>query len=858
MKKSRVIFWLSLVSIIEAFISLAILLAIPADPKNAFLWGYSVSRLSVAALFLIFVGLLTYLSYNAVIRPAEIEKSLNSHLSSNRPRRITGAFLSIIAILAWVFLWLPSYRFGTQASLMERIFPIVLWLGLVSFQALIVLMLWVEVLQPREIWQSLRSQGSLWGSTLLGMIVLLLGWVIAYPMGLLKQDDLYFNAPGAPITGLQLLGGWLFACLALILIGLAKNRFNEENNQFWKQLDWSLVLLIWLVATWVWIRTPMRSTFLAPGPYPPDNAVYPLVDTALYDRTAQFALMGLGLNNGQYVDKPLYASFLTMLHIFAGQDFNLLTSLQTLVLAGIPAMAYVLGKKLYGRAAGLIAALLIILHGVNAIAGGHLIQTAHPRLLLSETPLALTMVFLAIWIVGWIQNPKDPVYPILAGGTLGLSTLIRHNPWLLLPIIILFTLLANWKRWKRWLGQAALFCLMLFAVISPWMVYSQKTIGTPWYFTIPLRGTVWQQRYLPEFEGNSLLPQQWVPHQVALSPVPVATGGSIIFSKEENNSSEQLENGLGVIVRFIAAHFINNFNSTIFIFPTHLPLDNLEHTLSSPDSVWRQAWEGNVSIIFALNLFILVLGVSLAWRKWRFAGITPLMIYFGYLLALAVARTSGGRYITPVDWVLILYYAIGMVQIIAWLLGKKSAIEDYSIKQIKSASSWRLISAIASIFLVVGMIPLAQEAFPANIPPTGVDAIPSDQWLAEKNIQAQEVSDFLDQEGAEILSGRIIFPRQYQINQGDHNECYVLKGYPRLVFELLNEDGVHCVILPYDKPIENVTLQAANAVVLNCSENTAWAVFVPELDLALTRSPSVDFLQCPLPEPVCDDNRNCK
>jgi len=858
MKKSKVIFWLSLVSIIEALISLAILLAIPADPKNAFLWGYSISRLSVAALFLIFIGLISYLSYSAAIKPAEIDYSLNSLLSSSKTRWITGAFLSVVTISAWVFLWLPSYRFGTQASVMERIFPIILWLGLVSFQALIVLMLWVEVLQPREIWQSLRSQGRLWGSTLLGMIVLLLGWVIAYPMGILKQDDLYFNAPGAPITGMQLLGGWLFACLVLILIGLVKNRFPGEINQFWKHLDWALILLIWLVAAWVWIRTPMRSTFLAPGPYPPDDVVYPLVDTALYDRTAQFALMGLGLNNGQYVDKPLYTSFLTVLHMFAGQDFNLLYSLQTLVLAGIPAMAYVLGKKLFGRVTGLITALLIILHGVNAIAGGHLIQTAHPRLLLSETPLALAFVLLSIWLVSWIQNPNDPVYPILAGGTLGLSTLIRHNPWLLLPIIILFTFLANWKKWKRWLGQVVLFCIMLFAVISPWMFYSQKTIGTPWYFTIPLRGTVWQQRYLPEFEGNSLLPEQWIPHKVAFSAAPAATGGTIIFPEEKINPSEQLENGLGVIVRFITAHFINNFNSTIFVFPTHLPLDDLDHSLSAPDSVWRQNWEGNVSIVFALQLSVLVLGVSLAWRKWRFAGIAPLMIYFGYLLALAVARTSGGRYITPVDWVLILYYAIGMVQIIAWLSGKKLVIDDYSIKPTKSGSSWRLISAIAGLLLVVGMIPLAQEAFPKNIPLSGVDAIPSDQWLAEKNIQAQEVSDFLAQEGAKILSGRIIFPRQYQIKQGDHNECYVLKGYPRLVFELLNEDGVHCVILPYDKPIENVTLQAANAVVLNCSDNTAWAVFVPELDLALTRSPNVDSLQCPLPEPICDDNRNCK
>jgi uncharacterized membrane protein YidH (DUF202 family) len=846
---------LCLLAAVQALAALVFLLLLPADPKNAVLWGFSAARLALA------VGLLTAalaLFAAGVLIWCRPERAADSQrwLAESKPRLwIFGSFLVVVTLAAWVLICLPPYRFGHQASLMERLSPLVVWLGLVSFQTLLALLVWQKVLDPRRTWAAFKAQGRLWWLVLAGAGLLLLMWAAAFPLGLLaEQDAQQYNPPGVPLLGLQALFGGLAGIVVLIL----SRRSPADDGRTWRRLDWAVLGLIWATAAWLWLRTPALSTFFAPGPYPPDWTVFPLSDAALYDRTAQFALLGLGLNNGRYVDKPLYSSFLTLLHLLAGQDYSLLTALQTVVLAWLPAMVYAIGRRLHSRAVGVTAALLVTLRGVNAIAGGHWIQTAHSRLLLSELPTALTLVLLTFWLVRWFQKPRDLLYPLLAGGTLGLATLVRHNPWLLLPVIAAAALVLHWPHWKRWLVQTALLGLMLTAVISPWMMYSQKTVGTPWYFMIPLRGTVWKNRYLPELESSGFAPAD------STARTGFAVGAAIAGSPLLGNSwrtlpqAEKPASRYADVARFIGVHFVNNVKSTLLILPDSVVYDDLDHTLSAPDSVWqRNWWDGRVSAMLAVNVLLVVLGVGVAWRKWRLAGLAPLMVYLGYLLALTAARTSGGRYIVPVDWVVMLYFATGLVQLAAWLLGLDAppavALPDTAPR----AGKWRLAAAAAGLMLVVGIIPLAQEALPLDLPPAGMAALPSEAWLLQNGIQPQTMAGFLDQEGAVLQTGRVVYPRFYRKDEGDHNECFITKPYPRLVFELLNEEGFHCVVLPLEESPRDVTLHASQVLVLGCENSSAWAVLLPDLDLALLRSPRVNNAACPLPDPLCDDNRNC-
>ncbi len=66
------------------------------------------------------------------------------------------------------------------------------------------------------------------------------------------------------------------------------------------------------------------------------------------------------------------------------------------------------------------------------------------------------------------------------------------------------------------------------------------------------------------------------------------------------------------------------------------------------------------------------------WRSLRWAcgklghdmdwlDLVPAGLVVAYSLATAVARTSGGRYFIPVDWVFLLYFAIGISQVVVWV-----------------------------------------------------------------------------------------------------------------------------------------------------------------------------------------------
>ena len=75
------------------------------------------------------------------------------------------------------------------------------------------------------------------------------------------------------------------------------------------------------------------------------------------------------------------------------------------------------------------------------------------------------------------------------------------------------------------------------------------------------------------------------------------------------------------------------------------------------------------TILLLLNLFLISLGLSISMRKKRLMGVLPLTFFLGYNLANALGRTSGGRYIVPVDWIIILYFVIGLFQICLWIFG---------------------------------------------------------------------------------------------------------------------------------------------------------------------------------------------
>ena len=127
----------------------------------------------------------------------------------------------------------------------------------------------------------------------------------------------------------------------------------------------------------------------------------------------------------------------------------------------------------------------------------------------------------------------------------------------------------------------------------------------------------------------------------------------------------------------------------------------------------------------------------------------------------------------------------------------------------------------------------------------------------------KDIQNFLSGENAVILQGRSLYPRQFNKDDGLDVSIYNFYHslhYPRTLFTVLGPLGENVVILPRTEPA-NIG-NAVDVVVLGCRVDgyvQAWTVLATDDNSLYTRMPaSSGPPTCPLAEPVCDNNKNCR
>jgi hypothetical protein len=264
------------------------------------------------------------------------------------------------------------------------------------------------------------------------------------------------------------------------------------------------------------------------------------------------------------------------------------------------------------------------------------------------------------------------------------------------------------------------------------------------------------------------------------------------------------------------------------------------------------------------------------------------MVFLFYNLANAFARTSGGRYIVPVDWVIYFYYAIGLVEIIRFFISTvgfhANGFFEKSVDRIPDQGNaklnWRKSGlVILPFFLIVAMLPLLELASPGEKPPETTDSLleqlGENSFFEKSGLSRQEVERFLENPGAVLISGRGFYPRYYSYDQGEpilpgQISPYNARVFPRLVFTLLLPDMNRTVLFPIDRP-RLYFPDAAEVIVGGCQVgeirndiltpylsyiDAAFVVILDETQTTYVRVPDAPLV-CPLREPVCDNNRNC-
>jgi hypothetical protein len=221
-------------------------------------------------------------------------------------------------------------------------------------------------------------------------------------------------------------------------------------------------------------------------------------------------------------------------------------------------------------------------------------------------------------------------------------------------------------------------------------------------------------------------------------------------------------NSGGLVYRFLY-HLFHNFSTSVMSLPDSLIYNDLSHLTKSVYWTDTGGWQGNLpatqtGFIF-LNLILIAVGLGYSWSHYRWAGMVPLVIFMAYSVSLGAALNSGGRYLTPIDWVIYFYYGVAIVAIVQFtykvLTGKAhdqlARLEAGNAKRISDRPS--LGFSLAGVICLASLIPIANYVLPVV---TASARNRPEVEMARASISAQERS------GAKTVYGEFLYP--YYVN----------------------------------------------------------------------------------------------
>ena len=644
----------SFVAISSILILSGILLS-PSESGNTLWMGLSLPRLIFAFGLLIAFIFFTSIAIKASNDEGWAERSLN-HWFSRDPFSKGVAWLSCISFgLGWIGCFLPSYRAGIFVNYWLRIRPAMIFILIVGLATLTVFVIRQGKLSIREIRTSRAFHLSL--ALFLGCL-LILGIMLASGFGVHSAEDFWYGA-GVPILASQLIG----AIIGGIIFLQAEKKWN------WGRSDFIIFLLIYTVTAILWVREPLQGSFLFPGPYPPNHVFYPFADSATFDSAGQFAMIGQGILNGQFFERSLYVSFLVYLHLLIGQDYEMLVAVQAGIFAIFPGIVYLIGRSLNIRAVGFAYAIIAMLRGINSIAASNMIDMANPKMILTDFPAAIGMALIILLTCEWLKLTKqERLKALWIGGAIGFTLMLRPNALIFLLFIPLYAFLRFSPEWKKWLTSSFLIILGVIAITLPWELRNQARGGVVYGSYLAKFQNVIRERYPSPTEPGSFLP---FPKGQGLTVASFKNTQALFALSQNTTFAAQDTRPCNTVFCFAPNHFLHNIITSVLILPTSPLLDDLRHTVKESHQYWDPKWDGSFTgislYVFILNIFFISLGIGVAWDKYRLHGLTPLAVFMFYNVSNALARTSGGRYLVPMDWIISLYFLLGVFQIITWL-----------------------------------------------------------------------------------------------------------------------------------------------------------------------------------------------
>ncbi len=795
--------WFFFTAAFESLFAVAALVLIPSES------GLSLARVGLLGILFSFFIMGIYFGF--------IARRNSFHFEKYTPAIILSALLFLTTSLVLFFL-----RYLNPERLLpyyQRLSPLLWYLLVLSIQSLIFLLLAKRGLHPQE----LSKRKPIYISTSSALIILLSAFLfVAITKIGITPDKAYWGEPGVAILG------WQFALS--ILIGFSVLLYTASRHPS------SFILhpfFLYFTAVILWLTVPvsvLQNSFYSPIT-PPANIPLPYSDAGFYDYLSQSLLIGTGYL-GNIPPRPLYVTFLAVLHFFFGQNYSAVIAAQTCVLALFPVALYFLGKKLHSPAAGVTVALFAIFRELTGLWISSNARVANSKIFTTDFPTAMSLAVLCIVFIYWLEN-RSLKSTLIAGGFFGLVLLFRTQSLFVLPVVFVLAWFAYQRKTKDWIVAGIIFAIPMTLAVIPWLTHNYTLTGK-FTFDDPKQMAIIYSQYsfnetfdLQEFDIQSKSLGARMMEFTLQNPAYVST--------------------------FVTAHFLNTEIGGLL----SLPLIERFDGLSAPVNLYWLTWDGSLAwynlALIILYLAIIALGLGAAWRRVGWLGLIPLAVNIGYALSNAISRFSSWRYNMPVDWVIYFYFALGITEI----LGGVILLFDVKVEKIFPANIQPEVRPIAVrdfrpqyllfilAFMFVGATPwLAKGLASPRYISTQEQLIAK---LGSSGYDQKEIRSFMDQSGSLILEGRMLYPRMYRRDEGMSSAnpwpAYKVREYPRMSFILLNEKR-YDAIFP-TKELLNFS-QGADAIMLACQKEDY-------IEIRAIRFDSQTFQSAPLSQP-CTDN----
>ena len=633
--------------VLSSIFPLFAILNSPSDPQNAFILGYSLERILLGIGLISIIGSLLLLTLKLIRRPGHSIR-LWKRFFTQKESGHSFIWLTLTVFFAcWIALFMPAYRLsGKLTGYVTGLFPFLIWLAVVSAITMLVL---IYERGRKTLASVIITNKSTVNAAMIVFTLMALTGILIFANGIgIRQPEDYWYGAGVPVLGLQIL---ISLTAGVILLQME----SRSNLKF----DLIICAILWFVTAWLWIREPLSTNYFFPDTA--KNDIYPYSDSAVFDLGSQFALIGQGLFNGRYFDRALYSAFLTFLHVIAGQDIHRLMNIQAVVFAVFPVIVYLLGRELHSRALGVSTALLIAMRGANAIVVSKWVDTASPKMMLTDFPTAIGVAAFMLFAIKWVREPQKVHHAVWSGGMLGLTIMLRTHVLLLLPTSLLLFFILFRHRLKYAMAGSFLLIIGMLTATLPWDIRNYLN-GTPLFYTYYSRiELILQERYgiTQDIYSPSYATIPLVIQQEARVPFPLRASAkqAVIYNARDNTCT--------AIVCSVANHFIHNIiTSTIFL-PTSFALDDLWNVVKLKEAFWKNDWSdarlslATTAFLFT-NLFVISLGLGTIWKRSKAGLSLTIFMFLAYQMTNALGLTSGGRYIVPIDWVVCILFMSGL------------------------------------------------------------------------------------------------------------------------------------------------------------------------------------------------------